>query len=280
MGKFTQKKRAAPVRIGILSSPMPVTRLKQAASYVDHEYVEWVQLSGASAVVVPFNTDQLDQYLDSLHGMVFCGGAIENKKTHSAAQHDRYMEVFRTIFAYAVERQKAGNCFPLFGVCLGFQLLALMGADTRCNRPVDSLQNVAVHRTSPITFLGSASRMKRHFPAALRRQMQASACALHSHQYGFTLTDDLYVRHLAQYLTVVSVDQTDEGVDFVNLFEYKNCPFYGCQWHVERTFNDLSAQVARQMSLFFKKECSKATQRANLWVRHRSLSSKESVLMK
>ena len=281
MGKFTQKRRAG-IRIGILSSPMPLNHVKQAASYVDHEYVGWVQLSGASAVVVPYNTDSLYEYLDSLHGMVFCGGAIENEKTHSAAQHDQYMRVVRTIYAYAVKKQKSANCFPLFGVCLGFELLALMGdaEAQRRQRIVESLQNVDKHEMSPIRFLQTASRMKRDFPAALRRQMQSTACACHAHKYGFTLTDDLYTKHLAKYLTVVSVDQTDEGVDFINLFEYLNFPFYGCQWHVERTFNELSFQVARKMSLFFKKECAKATPRAELWIRHRTLSSKESVLIK
>ncbi len=277
MRRFTQKKKLHP-KIGILSSPMPKAHLHRAASYVERAYVRWVELSGASAVIIPYNTKNLQRYLGSVDSVIFCGGAIENEATHSAAQYRQYMRVFRTIYEHAVRR----NNFPLWGTCQGFELLALMGDPPKANHFYDTMQAVPKHGLATIAFRGP-SQFRRLFTAAERGRLEAVPSCSHAHRWGFR-TDSDVARKMQSYLDVVSTDRTDDGTaEFINMFAYKNKPFYGSIWHVERTTNELSEMTAQRFSDFLRKEAEKGgCQRPNKPWRTTirvPLSSAETVLL-
>jgi len=76
-------KNKEQVRIGIVSAPMPLKQLNRAESYLDKSYINWIEMSGANAVVIPYNTDSLATYMSTVHGVLWVGGGIENLKTHS-----------------------------------------------------------------------------------------------------------------------------------------------------------------------------------------------------
>ena len=95
-------RRIKKVNIGIVSSPVILKRIKHAQSYIDKVYIHWVEMSGANAVIIPYNTDMLPEYLKLVHGVVLAGGAISNVKTHSDKQYKDLIHVVRRIFEHAV----------------------------------------------------------------------------------------------------------------------------------------------------------------------------------
>jgi gamma-glutamyl hydrolase len=239
------------VRIGVLSSPSPYNNMHQAESYMNRDYLTWVEMSGAKAILVPYNTDKLRTYLDRLHGMVLCGGGIRNIRTHSSEQYKSYVNTVRKIYDYAVARS-----LPLWGTCLGFELLALMGDPPPIETFLseENLQPVEKNGLSTLRFTDEDSRIKSEFSEAMLKKMAKKAFCSHVHKYGFRLEAE-HLKTMKKYLNVVSVDKTHDGTPFVNIFEYKAYPFYGVQWHPEKIQNPLAEKVAEVLSKFFRKEC-------------------------
>jgi len=76
----------------------------------------------AGARVVPIYYDGDEEYYDnmfkSLNGILFPGGGAEIGKNTLLTKNAKY------IFEKAIEANKNGVHFPLWGTCLGFELLS------------------------------------------------------------------------------------------------------------------------------------------------------------
>ena len=280
MKRTTRRKAKGTINIGIVSAPMPLKHLNQAPSYLDKAYVSWVQMSGATAIIIPYNSPLLNVYLSTVHGVVWVGGGIEDIKTHSKEQYETFIKTLRNIFEHAVRENDRGNYFPLWGTCLGFELLAMM------NEHIDHdyfkrIQHADKFRLGPLTF-NTPSRLRSGIPKMLQKKIRQSAVVQHIHDYGFDLTS-AHTKKLKKHLNIVSVDKADNGIEFINMFEYKKYPFYGCQWHPEKPLTDLGVELSYTLSMFFKKECARNNSILPHWSKisqSGTLNSKYSVLVK
>jgi gamma-glutamyl hydrolase len=268
------------INIGIVTAPMPLKHMEKAASYLDKSYVSWVQMSGANAVIIPYNSRDLPTYLSTVHGVVWVGGGIENKQTHPQDQYEIFVHTLRQIFEHAVRENDRGNHFTLWGTCLGFDMLAMMGENIK-DHYFQRIQHANKFRLGPLLFKG-ASRLRNSLPKALQQEVSKSPVVQHIHEYGFDL-DSAHTKKLKKYLKIVSVDRADNGIEFMNMFEYKKYPFYGCQWHPEKPLTDLGIELSYTLSLFLKKECSRNNSLVPHWSKVSvagTLNSKYSVLLK
>ena len=267
--KRSNKQVQVQVQIGILSSAMPLEHLNQAQSYLDKAYVSWIQMSGANAVIIPYNTDNLSTYLSSVHGVVLVGGGvwvttpIDGKRTHSKEQYGTYMRAVQEIYDHAVRENDRGNHYPLWGTCLGFDMLAMMGENLHDGSYLHHIQDANKFRLGPLIFKGS-SRLRSAIPKSLQTQMVDAPVVHHIHKHGFDMKS-AHTKKLTKYLKIVSVDEADNGVEFVNMFEYKKYPFYGCQWHPEKPLTDLGVELGYTLSLFLRNECAKNNTRIPRW---------------
>ena len=272
-----KSRKRRPIKIGILTAPMPMAQLDRAESYLDRDYVAWIEMSGANAVVIPYNTPTLGAYLARVHGVVLVGGAIENCATHNPRQYKTLVEAVRRIYAFGMSQRY----FPIWGTCLGFDLLAMMGMHLHTNFfRKDHMQKEPKFSRAPIAFTGK-SRLRAAFPLALQKQMARNPVATHMHRFGMDPQSD-HVKGM-RYLTIASVDTSDAGSPFVNMFEYKKFPFYGSQWHPEKPKSELAEAVSLKLSEFFKKECAKNKHAVPLWGRTfqtQPFKTQESVLIK
>jgi gamma-glutamyl hydrolase len=263
------------VRIGIFSAPMPTAYRDKAESYLQHDYLQWIEMSGALPVVIPYNTAFLDDYLKSVNGVVWVGGAIENNETHS---HDQYMKlrsVYEHAFQHATRETRRGNHYPIWGTCLGFDFLAMMGQHMH-----DLGRMPKIHKThsGTLKFQG-ASRLRRVFPVKLQQRLAREPVTRQKHKRGFDPMSQRTLRMHA-YLKVISLDTSDKSPrKFVNAFEYKHFPFYGTQWHPEKPVSALSEDVARRLSEFLKKECAKNRARTSWTAPTGKIFSSETVLL-
>lgn len=271
-----------PVKIGILTAPMPIGHRVRAESYLDRDYVDWVEMSGANAVIIPYNTPKLSAFLKRVHGVVLVGGAIENCATHDARQYATLISAVQRTFEYAVSENKQNHHFTLWGTCLGFYLLAMMGEHLKSGFfRRDHIQPEHKYEQGPLVFTGK-SRLRALFPRALQAKIARAPVATHMHTYGFEVTAP-HVLRMMDYLTVVSTDASDTGGEFVNMFEYTKFPFYGTQWHPEKPKGELALTVSLNLSEFLKSECAKNTRIVPLWgssFHTHKFKTKDSVLLK
>ena len=98
---------------------VPRTVAPQATDYLPASYVKWIELGGAR--VVPVMHEATDREVDAIfantNGLLLIGGGAP---VCSAA---------RRFFANAVEAARAGDAYPIWGTCLGFEWLMQMAAE-------------------------------------------------------------------------------------------------------------------------------------------------------
>jgi gamma-glutamyl hydrolase len=267
--------RRGGVRIGIFSAPMPTAQLAKAESYLQRDYIQWVEMSGALPVIIPYNTQFLDEYLNSVNGVVWIGGAIENAETHDPEQYHTLQKVYEHTFQHATRETRRGNYYPIWGTCLGFDFLALMGQHSHS---LGRMPHIHKTQSGTLRFQG-ASRLRRVFPRELQRKMAREPVTRQLHARGYDPASPHTLR-MHNYLKVISLDRSDESPrQFVNAFEYKHFPFYGTQWHPEKPMSDLSRNVAQRLSCFLKKECAKNRNRSTWTPPTGKIRSTESVLV-
>merc|ERR1719228_2905166 len=112
-------------------------------SFLSASYVKWIEAAGARVVPVIINiededfTEYFEEVFAGVNGLVIPGGA-------TSIYHSGYADASNSFFHMAKEANKAGDVFPIWGTCLGFEMLGLMSIDgqpylKRCNSYEQSL---------------------------------------------------------------------------------------------------------------------------------------------
>lgn len=212
---------------------------------IDH-YIHWIESAGAKAMILPYTISKssLKKKMDIVHGVIWTGGAIETDR-YTETQRMTYLTTLQQCFLQAKEYNQKGRYFPIWGSCLGFEMLVLMGEDIPLSHFFNHIKSHERSGQNTITFTSIPSRLKRFFPLKLRNAMSRIPCATHHHNLGFDIEPLPHIR-------IVSVDS-----GFINMIEYVNYPFYGVQFHPERPFSLFSEEISRQFILFLMEECQK-----------------------
>lgn len=195
-------------------------------------YIRWLESVGLHCIEIPYYANPTP-YLQNCKGVVWIGGAIENKKYND--YRDSYMETILTSFNYAKSQNDRGKPFFIWGTCLGFEILYSISAGLSLR---DALENREVDKALPIYFTRKQTALKRWFPLGFRKQMERP-CLTHHHKYGFS-------KETPSITTVASQD------GFIDIFEYNDYPFFGIAGHPERPFDELSENVSTHFALFLK----------------------------
>lgn len=104
--------------IGILNEPTS----SGSESYFSASYVKWLEASGARVAVIPYNADMdtLSTLFNSVNGILFTGGG------QSLAAGTEYYETASFLFNNVLQANAKGDYFPVWGTCMGIQLLCIM----------------------------------------------------------------------------------------------------------------------------------------------------------
>ena len=194
-------------------------------------YMTWLESGGLIPVRIPYTIpkDELLLCLQRVEGVLWTGGAIE--KTKYDAVRPIYVDTLRTTFEVAKQYNDKGIPYPLWGICQGLEFLALFQEG---KHDVSSLPKHPGNGNFPITFTGKSDI--RTWFAPLEEEMKRKPCAVHHHTNGVDPT-----------MKTLSMQD-----DYVNILKYKDYPFYGVMFHVERPFDAFSASVSKQFALFLK----------------------------
>jgi hypothetical protein len=196
-------------------------------------YIQWLESVGIHSIEIPYDSNPIP-YLNKCKGVIWIGGAIENKKYDD--YRETYMNTLWTSFEYAKIQTDQGKPFLIWGTCLGFEILYAFSIGLPLKEVLEKRIN---NNPLPIYFTNHKTTLKKWFPLELRKQMELAPCLVHHHKYGMTKE--------TPFITIVA---KQDG--FIDMFEYKDYPFYGIAGHPERTFDDLSEKVSIHLVLFLK----------------------------
>ncbi len=192
-------------------------------------YVHWVGQAGGR--VLPILLDQPDAYYEEAfamtNGILFPGG------NQGIDPSDIYTEEGELLWNLAKGSNDAGDYYPIWGTCLGFEELSVLETG---NGAVISDNVVATNLPLPLQLTSTAaqSRLFQSFPEALVTALATEALAFNSHEHGLLVSEYDSNSALNGFFDMLSFNDAPAGEAFVSTMEARNYPFYGTQWHPEK----------------------------------------------
>nr|XP_021181477.2 gamma-glutamyl hydrolase A [Helicoverpa armigera] len=232
-------------------------------SYIAASYVKDVEASGARVVPILIGKDRAyyEELMGKLNGVLIPGGATYFN------QSDGYADAGQHIYEIAQQMNDAGDYFPIFGTCLGFELLIILASGR--GYPENRIRCYS-YGNIPLDFTDDyqSSKMFREAPEQVTKVLENENVTVNAHQFCI-IDENLISYNLTNDWRVTSHSFDDYGVKFIATVEHTRYPFYGVQFHPEKSSFEwkLSKNYAHSLSAvktnryfmdFFVKECRKS----------------------
>ncbi|KAH9779191.1 gamma-glutamyl hydrolase 2 [Citrus sinensis] len=223
--------------IGILSHPGDGAsgRLSNAtnASYIAASYVKFVESGGARVIPLIFNEPEeiLFEKLELVNGILYTGGWAKN---------GLYYDIVEKIFKKILEKNDVGDHFPVYAICLGFELLSMIVSEDR-----NILETFdGANQASTLQFVKNINiegTLFQRFPPELLKKLSTDCLVMQNHH--------VYVSTVQAY----------------------NYPVTAFQWHPEKNafewgpkaipHTEDAIRVTQQAANFFISEARKSSNR-------------------
>lgn len=224
--KFNQEAVNDRPVIGILTQMVTDKVMKPFGStYIPSSYVKFIESGGSRVMPIRLTLDtaEYEKIFRKINGLLFIGGAVD-------LETSEYARVAKIFYRLALMANDKGDFFPIWGTCMGMQLLTVLvaGENLLANT---TAENIALPLN--LTAEASSSRMFEDFPKKLMRALTQEPLTGNFHHYGVTVKTFQENEKLESFFTVLSTNVAENGAHFVSTIEGKRYPFYGVQWHPE-----------------------------------------------
>ncbi|KAJ1090206.1 hypothetical protein NDU88_003341 [Pleurodeles waltl] len=212
--------------VGILAPEISDEVMKPfGQAYIASSYVKYLESAGSRVVPVRLNLQEEDykKIFKSINGILFPGGAVD-------LQMSDFAKTAAIFYKMAMESFDSGDYFPIWGTCLGHQLLTVLTAGQNLLS-----KTLAENISLPLNLTEDAtsSRMFRNVPLDLMKALRKEKLTGNFHHFGLETQDFYANKNLRNFYNVLSTNTDKVGLEFVSTMEGKKYPFYGVQWHPE-----------------------------------------------
>lgn len=207
-------------------------------SFIAASYVKLMESAGAR--VIPIWIGQDEEYyrkiVEYTNGVLFPGGATYFNQTCG------YSEAGQIIYNVALEKNRNGDYYPIWGICLGMELLieVAYGLGNREVREKCLSKKISL----PLEFREDFSSSKM-FTAASKEVINILASEDVTYNYHqFCVTErGLKEFSLEKDWAILSTNKDVNGLEFISSYESRNFPFYGIQFHPEKNMFEFKASL-------------------------------------
>ncbi|XP_044134979.1 gamma-glutamyl hydrolase-like [Bufo gargarizans] len=199
--------------------------LQYGKTYIADSYVKFLESAGSRVVPIRLNLSE-DEYVHlfkSINGVLFPGGAVDILNS----SFSRTADIF---YKLAIEAASTGIYFPIWGTCMGFQILTALtsGKNLLCKTSAENI-SLPLFLTDDV----SSSKMFRHAPLELLHAVSEENITANFHHFGITPKTFLANEKLATFYRILSTNQDQDDVEFISTMEARDYPIYAVQWHPE-----------------------------------------------
>ena len=215
--------------VGILTLP------NTKGSAFPASYVKWLESGGVRVVPIDYRSDittVIKPLLKQINGALFTGGSagLVNKDASLTA----YALAAQAIFEESVAAAAAGETWPLWGTCLGHELIGVLGAFPFSSTPLSTGFD-SENLTSTVQWTPAANSSRLWGASTQVRELLATQpLATNAHQAGITLETFAASRSLSANFVVTSTGEDRAGKVFIASMEHKTAPIFTTQWHSEK----------------------------------------------
>ncbi|XP_031161746.1 gamma-glutamyl hydrolase isoform X2 [Sander lucioperca] len=212
--------------IGILAQTVTDEVLKPfGRTFIPSSYVKFIESGGSRVMPIrlTLTTAEYKKIFEKINGLLFIGGAVDLETSDFA-------RVAKIFYSLALKANDEGDFFPIWGTCMGMQLLTVLvaGENLLANT---TAEDIALPLN--LTTEAGSSRMFEGFPNELMRALTQEPLTGNFHHYGLTVETFQENEKLRSFFSLLSTNVAENQVHFVSTIEGKRYPFYGVQWHPE-----------------------------------------------
>ena len=233
---------------------------------INEIYVKWIEQGGGRIVPIPFNStkEYMDNIFKKINGLYFIGGGDIIIKNH---EYTQYTNTSKYLIQLALN---GGEYFPIWGTCLGFELLTLI-----ISQNIDELKwcpdLLCTEYSTNLQFLNPSepNRMFKSFTKQQIEELEHNNFTYNWHNW--ILTREMFNKNpnLFSFFNVLSVSYSKNGeYEFISSMESKTYPLYLIQFHPEANNfgqhpeelsvnNQQSSRISQVFSDYFVDECKK-----------------------
>lgn len=213
-------KTSKPRRLcmGIITIPHP-DRIPHGNSHIMKSYTDWFESVNVSVIPIPYDTKDYELYFHLTNGLFIPGG-----DTAFIMKNDKFVNTITRFFELSLT---AGEYYPIWGTCFGFQLLIFMiGGFTQMGHyPAKGLYPITIQQKG---------RMLGSFPERYLQYLEHKRSSLQNHELSIGPEEFMANLHLKRFFTILATAKDDKGQEYVTAIEGKWHPVYGVQSHPER----------------------------------------------
>ncbi|XP_024399813.1 gamma-glutamyl hydrolase 1 [Physcomitrium patens] len=210
---------------GGLEKPVPPG---YSTSYIAASYVKFVEMGGARAVPLIWNEPEetLRKKFSAINGILFPGGGTSLKDSP-------FFRVADKLFNWAIEANDRGDHFPIYGVCLGFELLSVIVSKNH-----DILEPFhAENNPGPLLFVGDSAKhegMFKWIPLNIIDELYEQKLTMQNHKWGLSPEKWISTPELNDFFQILTVTPDLNEKLYVSTVEAREYPILGVQWHPEK----------------------------------------------
>lgn len=185
-------------------------------------------MGGARAVPLIYNEpeDMLHRKFSAINGILFPGGS-------ASLQGGPFYETAEKLFKMALEENDKGEYFPVFGTCLGFELLSVI-----ISQDHDVLERFSAKaQPAPLYFTNDRSKQRnmfKWFPARVLEKLSTECLAMENHQFGISPQKMAANGALSSFFRVLTTSPDKNNEIYVSTVEGRKYPVTAVQWHPEK----------------------------------------------
>ncbi|KAJ6811940.1 gamma-glutamyl hydrolase 2-like [Iris pallida] len=253
--------------IGILSHPGDGAsgRLNNGSGVtnIPASYVKFVESAGARVVPLIHTQpwEQIQEKLELVNGVLFTGGW---------AKVGLYFETAQKIFQIVLDKNDAGEHFPLFGICLGFEIISMIVTKDHdiCERFSAADEASSLQFTNAADIQGS---LFERFPPELLRKLSTECLAMQNHQFGLSPRRMHENDALSSFFKILTTTVDGNDQVYVSTAQAHNYPVTCFQWHPEKNafewgsskipHSEDAIQVTQNVANYFIREARKSSNR-------------------